>query len=118
VIIIALPEPPSVNRLFGVSSIGRRYKTPEYRDWIDECDVCVLGQRATKKRISGPYTVRLEVSSKSRKDADNMTKACIDYLVRITVVDDDKHCQQVTAVKIAAIDKGQCRVIIAPWEDK
>ena len=47
-ITLILPEPVSINRLFGVSSTGRRYKTPAYRDWIDECDVCVIGQRATK----------------------------------------------------------------------
>ena len=116
-ITICLPEPVSTNRLFGVSSTGRRYKTPEYRDWIDECDVCVLGQRATKQRISGPYTVLIELSAKSRKDCDNVTKATIDYIVRIAIVDDDKHCRKATAVKLDTIDKGQCRVIIEPWAD-
>ena len=117
-ITICLPEPVSTNRLFGVSSTGRRYKTPEYRDWIDECDVCVLGQRATKKRISGPYTVLIELSTKSRLDCDNSIKSCLDYLVRIAIVDDDKHCRKATAVKLDTIDKGQCRVIIEPWVEE
>lgn len=110
---ILLPEPPSTNRLFTGS--GRRYKTKAYKAWEKEADGCVIEQRALKSTIRGPYTVRLELSSKSRRDADNCVKGAVDFLVRLAITDDDKHCKEATAIKLEDVPQGTCRVHVAPW---
>ena len=123
-IVLVLGEPVSKNRLYslnrqGYTKAGRRIKRFRYSDaykaWMDETDVCLLGQYRAKDSISGPYTVRLEVSSKSRKDADGMLPGLLDYLVKRGITSDDKQCMYPEAVKLDSVPAGQCRVIIDSW---
>ena len=111
--IINLPEPPSVNRLYGVGKNGRRYRTVKYQEWANAAGWCVIQARiAGKIPVHGKYTVLVELSDKSRLDADNSIKACLDLLVNMTVTPDDRHCVKATAVKCDWIDRGKCRVIL------
>ena len=124
---MVLGEPPSKNRLYslnkgGFTKGGKRIKrfrpSDAYKAWIDESAVVCLGQRGVRNRITGPYTVRLELSTKSRKDGDGCLVPCMDFLVKMRITPDDKLCRHSEAVKLDTIQRGQCRVIIAPWEDK
>ena len=126
-ITLVFAEPPSKNRLYtpnkgGFTKAGKRIKrmriSDAYKAWIDESAVVCLGQRGVRDRILGAYTVRLEASTKSRKDGDGMLVPVLDFLVKMRITPDDKLCRHSEAIKLDTILKGQCRVIVSPWVGK
>ena len=117
-IVLVLGEPPSKNQLYSPRKYGpgRRLRISDaYKAWMEEAWVCSLGQLGGRQRISGPYSVRLEVSSQSRKDADGMLVPVLDFLVKRSITPDDKQCMHPEAVKLDSVPAGQCRVIIDSW---
>lgn len=109
-IVIALPEPPSVNQLYTTNH--RRSK--KYRSWLKEAGWSMLIKRANKPRIAGFYTILLVIYERSRRDADNTMKAVLDLMVSHQVTDDDRYCKRATAEKTGQ-QIGQCAVHISPW---
>jgi hypothetical protein len=123
-IVLVLHEPPSKNRLYSLNRKGftksgraiKRFRPSDvYKAWMEEAWVCSLGQPGGRQRIDGPYSVRLEVSSKSNKDADGMLVPILDFLVKRQITPDDKQCMHPEAVKLDSVAVGTCRVIIEPW---
>ena len=112
-LVLTLPEPPSTNRLFGVSKTGQRYPSRAYKAWIKEAGWQIRIQRV--KAVTGPYEVQIEISSISGLDADNAVKALADALVKMKITDDDRHCKSVTVSKVDTVERGQCRVVVWPW---
>lgn len=78
-VMLVLPYPPSVNRLYRVGRNGRPYKTDLHRDYM------ASAQRATRAVTPWPRDVALEVTLRlyrpqKRGDIDNPLKALFDAL--------------------------------------
>jgi len=110
---ILLPEPVGVNRLHGARRTGkRRYRTPKYEAWIEEAGWEIRLQKP--EPIKGKYRLCVEISDRSRKDADAVLKATADLLVAHRITDDDALCIEVTAWKVDTVERGRCRVTVWP----
>jgi len=109
-VIFNIPLPPSVNALYANKRRGGRTKTRAYKAWLDEAGQMILAQRArvTEKRVAGRYDLLIEVGP-SRRDLGNMEKCVSDLLVKMNVVDDDKHCRNIH-LKVAEFPG--CRVTV------
>lgn len=96
--LISIPIPPSVNAMYAnrKGGAGRgRYKTEAYKAWIDEAGWVVNPQRPAPVRGKFKFFLKLP---KIRGDVDNRIKACLDLLVSLKLVDDDRHCIHAQAV--------------------
>lgn len=93
--LVSLPVPPSVNNLFANKRSGGRYKTKEYRAWIQEAGWTVNLQKPAP--VHGKYKFFLTLP-KIKGDASNRIKAAEDLLVSLGLVDDDRHCVDVQAI--------------------
>lgn len=91
-IVVDLPRPPSVNRLWRVGR-KRVYRSKAYLDWIRQADACWLmqKQKAPVKQIHGFFQAEIIVvrPDKRRRDNSNLPKALYDFCERIQVIDDD-----------------------------
>lgn len=85
--LISIPVPPSSNNLFANGRRGR-FKTAEYKSWIDEAGWTVKAQKPTP--VKGPYKLFITVP-KIRGDLGNREKAVSDLLVSLGLIDDDRH---------------------------
>ncbi len=88
-ITLNLPYPPSVNNLFfNVPGRGRVPST-EYRAWQASADNTI--RQMNKPRINGPVEITMTFQEKDRRrrDIDNLSKAPLDALVRMRVIDAD-----------------------------
>lgn len=92
-----LTEPPSTNALYrnrtraeldAAAKRGKRLpgraKTDRYRTWLNANGWLLKGAR----RMDGPALITILARS-GRKDIDNLTKACLDLLVKHKVLVDD-----------------------------
>lgn len=111
-IVLNLPEPPSTNRLYGVSKSGHRYRKKAYAQWAKQSGWEIVEQKKQHERISGWFIVSIEVSDKSKKDAGNHEKAVGDLLVDLRITNDDRHCRSTQTIKTSAIERGRCIVTI------
>lgn len=114
---INLPVPPSVNALYANrKGGGGRFKTKAYRDWIANADAYFLAQRRRldPEFISAPYELEIRIPKATRGDADNRVKAVSDFLVRVQVTPDDRHCQKVTIERDASVPALICLVRVLP----
>ena len=103
-IVLDLPYPPSVNRLWrssGVDGTGRVYLSPSYVKWKAAADVMLMSTRGwTLRRLRGHFIAELDLcppKGHQRGDIDNRIKAVLDYLQRVEVIANDKHCQRIVA---------------------
>lgn len=88
-VMLVLPYPPSVNRLYRVGRNGRPYKTQEHRDYM------AAAHRATLAVAPWPRDVELDVvlrlfRPQRRGDIDNPLKALFDALNGRAWVDDSQ----------------------------
>lgn len=110
-IYLRLPVPPSTNNLYLNIRRGRT-KSKAYREWIEAADGCFLLQRRglNGKPIAGPYRAQIKLP-KIRGDCDGRIKAVLDWLVRVELTPDDKHCRKVSA-EIDPSLTGYCEVTV------
>lgn len=100
-IVIDLPYPPSVNRLWRSSSTdgtSRVYLSPSYIKWKKAADALATG-KLTAKPVCGAFEADIVVCAPdkgARGDIDNRIKAVLDWTQRVGVVLDDKHCRRLT----------------------
>lgn len=94
-VILAIPYPPSANRLWRNVG-GKTLKSAEYRAWMDRAGWEVRSQRP--RGIVGRYvlTVTATAPDKRRRDIDNLAKPISDLLVQSGVVGDDCQAKRVT----------------------
>jgi len=109
-IILDLPEPPSVNVAYKNIPGKGRAKTAVYRNWETECLYAI--NRGKGKYVMGSYLVILFLSEKTRKDADNCIKPALDLLKKAGVTEDDVNCYAVQSTKSPDVQKGKCRIAI------
>lgn len=91
---ITLPCPPSVNHLFRNVPGKGRVKTQRYLTWCRAAGNEVLAQR--RHHVAGRVMVDITCQRPSaNSDVDNRIKACLDLLVDMALIDDDKAVQEV-----------------------
>ncbi|TIO15608.1 MAG: RusA family crossover junction endodeoxyribonuclease [Mesorhizobium sp.] len=110
-----LPFPPSLNNLFR-NIVGGRTKSEGYKRWISLAQGHILEQG--RKRLHGfvSVSVALVKPDKRKRDLDNAgTKAILDLLVSMQVIDDDSLVQRIS---IQWVESGPaCSVIIQHAEE-
>jgi len=124
-IVIDLPYPPSINRIWRSSAVIKSgsqkvYLAPTYKAWKSEADALLMTQRGwTLRSFVGPFSLDLALcppKGQPRGDLDNRIKAVLDFLQRVSIVSNDKHCQLICAYWV---ESGQAphgaRVTVKPW---
>ena len=114
-IVLNLPEPPSVNAAYSNVRGKGRIKTREYKAWHTECLWMI--KQAKPGIIKGEYTVALFLSEKTRKDVDNCLKPTLDLLASVGVSEDDKRCYRVISTKSPDVEQGKCKIVVRPISD-
>lgn len=114
-IVIDLPTPPSVNRIWRANKAGpkRVSLSKEYESWKRSADALAMstGQFRGLKTVVGPFEAEI-VIRRIRGDLDNRTKGVLDWLQSRGVIVDDKYCERLT---IAWGDAPTgCRVTVRP----
>ena len=114
-IIIDLPMPPSVNRIWRANKAGPKKVSisKEYANWKKHADALSLqlAQFRGLKTIVGKFAVNITVR-RVAGDLDNRIKGILDYLQSRAVVVDDKYCEKIT-IQWGDAPHG-CRVTISP----
>ena len=109
-IAVALPLPPSANRLWRVARSGKPYIAPAYAAWKREAGWMLAAAKVGA--VQGPFDVEIGISARERGDADNRVKATLDLLRDMRVTDDDKHARKVTVERRDAVPTGTCIVTV------
>lgn len=101
-IVLDLPVPPSVNRLWRASADDRRrvYRAPCYKQWLHEADALVIINRQGPRGriIRGWFELHFAMSDgyPHKGDLDNRLKAALDFLQSREYVANDKHARKIT----------------------
>lgn len=93
---LALPHPPSANRLWIRAKKGMR-KSEAYCAWLEKAGWLAKSQRPGK--IEGPYKLSIHAPRPDRRqrDIDNIIKPVSDLLQAIGVIENDSLCEMVCA---------------------
>lgn len=110
-ITLAIPLPPSVNKIWRQQTKGRGapFLSPVYTAWQQEAGWSITGTHV--ERIEGPYAVCIHVPHDMAGDIDNRVKPILD-LCKKHVTDDDKHCWDQRIVRSYDVPTGTCVVQI------
>ena len=96
-LMIDLPWPPSVNRIWRSQKAGKRrvYLAPEYASWKKAADILAisLGQVKHFKRINGGFEAHI-ILQRRRGDIDNRVKAILDWAQSRELILDDSNCER------------------------
>lgn len=93
---LTIPCPPSTNTLYRNVSGRGRVKTQRYQTWARAAGNEILTQR--RRHIPGPVMIDITCQRRRKnEDIDNKIKGCIDFLVSMNLIDDDKNVQEVRA---------------------
>ncbi len=106
---IRLPiKPLSINKAY----TGRRFKTPEYKVFLEACSWLLLEKK--REKITGWVNLNLKFFLKNfkRSDTSNNIKIIEDILVKNDVIDDDRFVKKVIAEKFKVDDEKDERIII------
>lgn len=106
-VVLDLPMPVSVNRLF--TSEHRR--SPSYRAWAAAAGWRLLAQRPG--HVPGKYDFVMLVGQ-TKGDIDNLIKAASDLLVEFGVVEDDRHAVDVRVARDPMVPAGAVRIVVTP----
>lgn len=113
--VISLPIPPTSNNLFPTGKHGKRYRSKEYENWIQEAGWVLASQRPPQWQQT--VSILLEVRNpptRRREDLESRAKATMDLLVKHQVIADDSHLYlRELILRWADIDG--VRVTIRPW---
>jgi Holliday junction resolvase RusA-like endonuclease len=88
-----LTVPPSANRMWGFGR-GRVFKTDAYKSWIEAASNEL--NRQYPGSIAGPYKLAIQLRVGPRIDLDNCVKPVNDLMQSSGVVENDRHCRQVS----------------------
>lgn len=113
--VVYLPFPPSNNNLFANGRKGR-YPTKRYEGWKRVADNEFTAQKRKLKRVRGPVNLWLYLEDKDNriKDADNFSKAAIDYCVKQRLIEKDDKSIVRSVHLIWSRDVSGCMVSIWP----
>lgn len=91
-----LPFPPSVNAMYAnVPRVGR-VKTKAYRAWFKLAATQIRLQRG--RLIPGPVEIAIRITrpDNRRRDIDNLSKAVLDLMVAMAIIEDDSRVVKCT----------------------
>ena len=108
---VPLIRPISVNNLFSNTKGRGRAKSKAYVAWLAEQKAVIMAA-GPRKHVGGPVEVALCVPCGSRVDTDNVSKAYIDCLVSMNIIDDDRNVVT-TAIVWTTPDAGQAVIVRA-----
>lgn len=119
-ITVDLPFPPSVNKLWrSAAKSGQAncvYLAPSYVRWKQAADALWLGHKVNPIRAEFEASILVcPPEGGQRGDLDNRIKAVLDWLQRVGIVANDKHCQRLMIewTEPERAPRG-CRVTIRP----
>lgn len=81
-----------------------RIKTAAYKRWINAMGWELKLQNPTP--LKGSVAVCIYVHPKMRGDIDNRIKACLDLLVKMGVIEDDKFVYDLAIYRADTVDRG------------
>lgn len=113
-IVLDLPPPISVNRIWRKSKAGV-IKSMAYLRWIKRADAMLLelGQLKGIRPLPGKFTALILVK-RSNLDLDNNSKSVLDFLQSRNFIVNDKFCEELT-LRWGDAPTG-CRVTVRPCE--
>lgn len=94
-IVLTMPLAPSINSCTRNVYGKGRANTTIYNKWIKAAGWEINAQ--TFCRMGGKVAVTILCPRVARADIDNQIKPTLDLLVKMNVIDDDQHVEQVTA---------------------
>lgn len=124
-VVLDLPEPPSVNKLFANVSVARRatarahgrklpgrVKSHAYLTWINAAGWELKAQRPG--RVAGLYQITI-ASRPDRKDIGNLEKATSDFLQEHRIVANDSRARRIVIEWNDELPPKRIRVTVRPW---
>lgn len=110
---LVLPFPPSVNNLYfnPRGGDGRRV-TARYRKWRERATQAMWGQRI--EFFHTPVCISIVFEDAGKADIDNLSKSCLDHLVRHQIIPDDGR-QWVRRLSLEWGDVKGVEMEITPW---
>jgi Holliday junction resolvase RusA-like endonuclease len=102
VTVIALPFPPSTNRIWARGGHGNVTLSKDYRAWKEAADKFVLftGDWRRAKKIPGPFRAEIILDRSERKragDLDNRIKAVLDWCQSRELIRNDRDLERLGA---------------------
>lgn len=85
---LTLPKPPSSNHLFPTGKSGRRFRSKEYEKWLSAAEYELWMTKFAP--IAGPVSISITIEDIGRVDLANHEKACVDFIVKHKLIEDDK----------------------------
>lgn len=115
--IIALPFPPSVNRIWRTRTKANGkpgfYLDKRYATWKRVADNEYLANKRHWKPVKGPFHITVTLNNQKRRgDADNRLKAVLDWLERVELIENDSLAESVL-IRWGYAPEG-CRVELSP----
>lgn len=92
-------KPLSVNKAWQ----GRRFKTPDYKNWQKEFSYLVEKQTPLKGNIG--ITIEFYIKNDKMSDVDNFLKTLLDTLKDTNIIEDDRKIQEIHAYKYHSEDQ-------------
>lgn len=119
-VVIDLPYPPSVNRLWRATAAhGEQsvYLAPSYVNWKKSADDLLMTYRSWRApTIRGSFSIAIGLcppKGHKRGDIDNRVKAVLDFMQRVAVIENDKHCQRLLVEWVESVSAPHgCRVTV------
>lgn len=113
---LVLPKPPSINHIYGLTSVGgyaHSYITLEGKAWFEEC-IFKTRMWGLKYKIPKYAKTKLKVdielyTNVVGQDLDNINKPVLDLLQKAFIIDNDKYIYELHSVK-KMCDKDQQRI--------
>jgi Holliday junction resolvase RusA-like endonuclease len=111
---LRLPRPPSVNRF--TAKLGN--KSPIVKRWVRQADMALVLARAERRfpqaKLLCEFECEFEFERGTRpSDIDNRVKPLLDWLQRVQLIDNDRHCERLE-VRWGPPDSGVL-VRLRPW---
>lgn len=98
-IVVHLPRPPSVNRIWrsNKAGAGRVSISPEYKAWKRSADMLAISMAALRgvKKIQGKFEARI-ILKFGAGDLDNRIKGVLDWAQSRELVRNDSDCHKLT----------------------
>lgn len=110
--IVTLPNPVSVNAMYGQAPGRKRFHSAKYAAWIDEATIYLKAARPPK--FKGEVFVSITCEDTGPTDLDNKVKGILDLLVRHGVIEDDSR-PFVRGIKLSWGNLSGCRVEVRPY---
>jgi Holliday junction resolvase RusA-like endonuclease len=92
-VMLDLPRPISVNRLWRTTKGGGWYPSPAYKQWKEEVGLIANANRVGC--VHGTFGVTIRVKASWRGDIDNIAKATLDVFQSLGLIENDRLAQKI-----------------------